>query len=216
MRTGMQIMARELRRANYHSSFMQCFGNPACLSSINIGGTATDITAYIDDINITDNGTSDCFWFWYDRPQACNQVGGCTQAQMLALQGAVTTEYVAAFRRDTNTDGVGTVQMTTTTTTAPNCAVDAGWTDITDPNVVDVLSLDVSDAGSICENLASGRVQLVEQIQVTMTARPVFDTSVASWLQGQFTDPGGGADSAIRELVEFINVRNNVIRAACP
>ncbi len=36
MRTAMQIMSRELRRANYHSTFMACYGNVDCLSTLGI------------------------------------------------------------------------------------------------------------------------------------------------------------------------------------
>lgn len=195
LRTGMQIVSREMRRANYHADFLQCYGNVDCRDAIQTTDAddnpiTVNISNFINEINITDNGTSDCVWFWYDRPAA----------------GMVTGEYVAAFRRDTDADGVGSLQMTTSLTGAPNCNLDTNWVDITDPNLVDVLTFDVTDANSVCEDIGtSGNSQVVERIQLTVSARPVFNSSVTPWLQGQFT----GANSAIRELTEFIYVRNN-------
>lgn len=52
MRATMQLMSRDLRRANYHTS--DCFANVACASAM------TDIKA------VTPEG-GDCFRFWYDR-----------------------------------------------------------------------------------------------------------------------------------------------------
>lgn len=201
MRTGMQVISRELRRANYHNNFLSCYGNSDCLTDLGYTGRVREIS--ITNAT-TANGPSDCFWFWYDRPQYCNQAS-CTQAELAALQTAVTGEMVAAFRRDTNAQGIGTLQMTTALTAAPNCASDANWTDITDPNFMDVLSFDVIDAASVCENLSNGtESQLVERIEVVLTARPRVSPSVATWLQNQA--------GATRTMRDFIRVRNNVTR----
>ena len=87
MRTAMQIMTRELRRANYHPGWIACYGNTGCLNA-----GFLDIASEIGVIQIGDSvGTDDCLWFWYDRPQACN-TASCTTAELAALQTDLTAE----------------------------------------------------------------------------------------------------------------------------
>jgi len=184
MRTGMQIMSRELKRANYHSTYLSCYGNVDCLTTLGL-------TGHVGTIGITDNGDSDCFWFWYDRPQVGTQV-------------AVTAEPVAAFRRAAD-GGVGKLQMTTNVTT-PSCGAahnHADWVDITDPNIIDVLTFNVNDAASYIEVFNDdGDFQSVEKIALSMTAKLTVDSSVRSWIQAN--------TNASRELTEFVSVRNNI------
>jgi len=186
MRTAMQIMTRELRRANYHSTFMACYGNVDCRTNLSIADKVTTI-------NITDNGDSDCFWFWYDRPQSGTAV-------------AVTSEPVAAFRLTTITGGIGKLQMTTTQTSTPNCNLDTGWVDITDTDIIDIQTFNVSDVDSIAETInTAGYIQNVERIGLTITAKLVNDPLTLSGLTAP-TNPE-------RELREFIKVRNHTVAA---
>jgi len=184
MRTGMQMMSRELKRANYHSTYLSCYGNVDCLT------TPLTITNRIGDINITDNGDSDCFWFWYNRPQSTD----------------VTGDPVAAFRR-TEIGGIGTIQIFIEDggNDHATCPTDSGsdvWVDITDPEIIDVLTFNVSDAASFVEVFnAAGGSQNVEKIALSMTAKLKDDASVRSWIQAN--------TNASRELTEFVSVRNN-------
>ena len=208
MRTGMQIMTRELRRANYHPNFISCYGNTSCLSTLGIDSRIQAIK--ISD-NIVDTGDKDCFWFWYDRPQIC-PTSSCTVAELAAAQVAVTSETVSGFRRAT-TAGVGKLQMTTTRTAGASCSTSTGWVDITDPNIIDVVSFEVinDDAAlpSITETInTAGDTQRVEKIGITMTAKLTVDSSVASWIQN--LNSGG----ATRDLNAFVRVRNNVVTPA--
>ena len=41
LRASMQLMSRDLRRANYHSSFLNCFGNVDCRDDLNIDALST-------------------------------------------------------------------------------------------------------------------------------------------------------------------------------
>jgi len=187
MRTAMQIMSRELRRANYHASYMSCFRDVDCLATLGIA-------AKVAEIGITDIGSvgneSDCFWFWYDRPQPASET-----------QILVTGEPVSAFRR-TVASGVGRLQMTTTRTATPGCNLSADWVDITDPELIDVLTFNVDDAGSFVETInVAGDTQSVERIGLTITARLTPDASLPAWLQGNV--------NASRELREFVTVRNH-------
>lgn len=203
MRTAMQIMTRELRRANYHPNWIACYGNAGCRSDLSIDNR-------INRIQIGDSvGTNDCLWFWYDRPQIC-PAASCTPAELIAAQTPVTGESVAAFRRAV-TNGVGRLQMTTTRTSAADCASSADWVDITDPNVIDVLTFTVTNADpdfpSIQETLNSaGDTQNVEKIGLRLTAKLTADASVPAWIQGN--------TGFERELQEFVTVRNNITTAA--
>lgn len=197
MRTAMQIMTRELRRANYHPGFIGCYGNTGCLADMGIESQIAEIS--IGD-SVAD-GDNDCLWFWYDRPQT---VG--------APQIAVDGESVAAFRRAVSGE-VGRIQMTTTRTTAASCTLSADWVDITDPNIIDVLSFTVinDDAAfpSITETInAVGDTQSVEKIGLTITAKLTADSSVPTWVQN--LNSGG----ATRDLNAFVRVRNNVVTPA--
>jgi type II secretory pathway pseudopilin PulG len=200
MRTAMQIMTRELRRANYHSDWLACWGNVGCRTDLGI-------TSQINEIQIGTNDTAnDCLWFWYDRPQIC-PTSSCTTAELIAVQTDVTGESVAAFRRAV-TDGVGRLQMTTTRTEAASCGANSDWVDITDPNIIDVMSFNVNNDDSFVEifnvDLDSQRV---EKISLTMTAKLKVDASVRSWIQSN-------TNGASRELTEFVSVRNSTTYVA--
>ena len=187
MRTSMQIMTRELRRANYHAGYMSCLGDSNCRQTLDIAGV-------VAEINISNS--NDCFWFWYDRPQDVIEV-------------AVTAEFVAAFRRDTDANGIGTLQMTTLETGAANCNQDDGWLNITDPGIIDVTAFNVTDAQSYTEATnTTGTTQSVERIGITMIARLRADASVPAWLQSNV--------NATRQLQDFITVRNNITTVPAP
>ena len=101
--------------------------------------------------------------------------------------------------------------MTTTRTAAASCATSPGWVDITDPNIIDVVTFTVtnSDAAlpSISEGFNSdGDIQNVEKIGLVLTARLTADGSVPSWIQGNA--------NATRTIDQFITVRNNITTPA--
>lgn len=148
MRAALQIMSRDLRRANYHANFMKCFGNLDCRSSLNNGDG--DASAYVNSISI-DGG--DCFYFWLDRN----------------ADGDISNDDVGAFRLGT-VNGVGVIQMTTTRKTAPGCSQDADWADITDPDVVDVTEFLVTNTRSYVDTTANGGSQTVDKIGMSISA----------------------------------------------
>jgi hypothetical protein len=197
MRTAMQIMTRELRRANYHSTFLSCYGNVGCLGS---GAGNLNIAGKIRPIQIGDSeDTDDCLWFFYDRPQK-----------------TLAASSVAGFRRvedpDVGDGTVGKIQMTTARTSDAVCNEnhDADdWADITDPDNIDILTFSVDDSVSFTETInATGDTQSVEKIGLTMTARLTVDGSVPTWIQNNA--------NANRQLTEFITVRNNTTTKASP
>jgi len=194
LRTAMQIMTREIRRANYHTTYASCFGDLNCLATLGI-------TDEVSEINI--NGTNDCVWFWYDRPQRC-PTSSCTANQLLAAQTAITAETVAGFRRTTS-GGIGVIQMTTSGTSTANCPT-TGWVDITNPDLVDITSFNVTN---VVPNYASytwtvNGTQSVERIGVTMSGKLKNDASLPAFLQA--------TGENLLTVRDFIRVRNNIIR----
>lgn len=213
MRTSMQIMTRELRRANYHGTFAACFGASDCTSTIGIGSYINSVEN-ADGIGIGDTttwGTNDCLWFWYDR-DAAKAFGE-------------PEEPVAAFRRTENGDGIGIIQMTTTKVDAPDCAADWDhntWVNITDPNIVDVITLEIDnniatstdyDTQILYSFLDAGTVnsypftfseskQAIERIGITMTGS-LISSATPTWMEG--------ADAPTVVLQDFIRVRNNTL-----
>ena len=194
MRTAMQIMTRELRRANYHASFIRCYGKPNCLAML-------DIADEVSEININTDG--DCFWFWYDRPQRC-PTSSCTVAELAAAQTAITAETVAGFRR-ADSGAIGVIQMTTSGTSAATCP-GSGWVDITNPDLIDVTAFTVENAVT---NFASyeytfNGTQNVERIGITMSGKLRSDGSLPDWMQGN--------NAPLLTVQDFVRVRNDVFR----
>ena len=198
LRSAMQIMSRELRRANYHSSFTACFGDLDCLATL---GVASEVA----EINI--NAGNDCFWFWYDRPQRC-QSPPCTAAQLSDDQADITNETVAAFRRMVNADGTGIIQMAVTTDTSISCGdalADTDWADITNPDLIDVQGFNVDDAVTGFESYVYtiNGSQSIERIGITMTGRLLTsDASLPTWMQDNSALP--------LTIRDFVRVRNDI------
>ena len=184
MRSSMQIMTRELRRANYHGSYAACFGDENCVTNLGISGVVKDVT-------IDGGSGGDCFWFWYDRPQ-----GTSTPV-------AVTSEQVAAFRRTTSGSGVGSIEMSVSGTGTPSCNVDSdNWQPITDPNIYDVTAFTITNTDSFTVPVtAAGTTLAVDRIGISMTGSLVDDASVPTWM--------GGSGVPTVQLQDFIRVRND-------
>jgi prepilin peptidase dependent protein B len=185
MRSALQIMTRELRRANYHGTYATCFGDADCVGTLGI-------SSVVKDIAINGGSGGSCFWFWYDRPQ-----NGGTEV-------AVTSEQVAAFRRTTDGSGVGSIEMSVSGTGAPNCNVDSdSWQPITDPNVCDVTAFAITNTESFATTVTgAGATMAINRIGISMTGSLVDDASIPEWM-------GGSAIPTV-QIQDFIRVRNDV------
>ena len=158
LRASMQLMSRDLRRANFHSGFLNCFANVNCRNDLNIA-------AYVDTIHI--NAAGDCFWYWLDRDGDAD----------------LTDDAVGGFRFST-IGGIGVIQMRTAGNSAANCDGGTDWELITDPNTVDITSFDVSSADSYSETLsATGDVQTVEKLRLNINGRMASNPSVQREIQ---------------------------------
>ena len=158
LRASMQLMSRDLRRANFHSSFYNCYANVDCRDDLGIA-------AYVDTIHINEAGN--CFWYWLDRDG----------------DGDLSNDAVGGFRYST-ISGIGVIQMRTTGNSAANCDDSDGWELITDPNTVEITSFVVSDSDSYTETLsAAGDVQVVEKIRLNINGRMTTNPDVQREIQ---------------------------------
>ena len=153
LRASLQLMSRDLRRANYHSGFLNCFANANCRSDLNI-------TAYVNTIQI--NASGNCFWYWLDRDSDAD----------------LSNDAVGGFRYST-INGVGVIQMRVSGNSAANCDDGTGWELITDPGIVDITNFSISNSDSYTESLsAAGDVQVVEKIRLNINGRMAANPSV--------------------------------------
>ena len=158
LRASMQLMSRDLRRANFHSGFLNCFANIDCLDDL-------DIADYVDTIHINEAG--DCFWYWLDRDGNAD----------------LSDDPVGGFRFST-IDGIGVIQMRTTGNSAANCDDDTDWELITDPNTIEITRFDISSAASYAETLsATGDTQLVEKLRLSINGRMSSNPSIQREIQ---------------------------------
>lgn len=158
LRASMQLMSRDLRRANFHSGFLSCFGNVDCRSDLGI-------EAWVNTINI--NASGNCFWYWLDRNG----------------DAALSDDAVGAFRYGT-INGIGVIQMRTTGNGGANCDDGSGWELITDPDTVEIVSFTVSNSESYTETLSSdGDQQTVEKIRLNIVGRMVRNPDIQREVQ---------------------------------
>ena len=158
LRSSIQLMSRDLRRANYHSGFLNCFANINCRVDL-------DIANYVNTIHINDAGN--CFWYWLDRDSDAN----------------LANDAVGGFRYST-IGSVGVLQMRVGGNAAADCDNADGWELITDPDIVDIVSFSISTADSYTEILsAAGDVQTVEKIRLTINGQMASNPGVNREIQ---------------------------------
>jgi len=217
MRSGLSIITRELRRANYHSDFLACYGNVDCLDEPIASDPSLMRSSHIKPIDLSlDNtsvtGANDCLMFFYQRPGQ-----------------DLEDSYLAAFRiDDPSAAGLGrTLEMTRLLTDEPvDCAADDGWVEITDPEIIDVVSFRVSNAGfdvdrdgtvdyqGVITDTFNGGVDTlrVERLELTLVASLVGGNAgiLPNWMEP------GGDNVTEREMKHFVNVRNFLVLAGAP
>jgi len=158
LRASIQLMSRDLRRANYHSGYLNCFGNFDCRNDLGI-------EAYVNTINI--NAAGNCFWYWLDRDGDAD----------------LSNDAVGGFRYSTVGD-IGVLQMRIAGNAAANCDDETGWELITDPDKIDITAFNISNADSYTESLTSaGDVQTVEKIRLTINGRMASNPAVQRQIQ---------------------------------
>ena len=158
LRSAMQLMTRDLRRANFHATFLQCFGNTNCRSDLGIA-------SYVDRVRVSADG--ECIWFWLDRDADAD----------------LTDDAVGAFRLGA-VDDVGVIEMRVAGNAAADCDAVTGWEPITDYRVVDITGFVVDDSASYTDTLtAGGDTQVVEKLRLTITGQMIRDNDVTRTIQ---------------------------------
>ena len=158
LRASIQLMSRDLRRANYHSGYLNCFANFDCRNDLGIA-------AYVNTINI--NAAGNCFWYWLDRDGDAD----------------LSNDAVGGFRYSTVGD-IGVLQMRIAGNAAADCDAATGWELITDPDTIDITAFNISNSDSYTENLSSaGDVQTVEKIRLTINGRMASNPAVQRQIQ---------------------------------
>lgn len=156
LRSTLQLMSRDVRRASFTSNAILCFANVDCASdgSVNLPG----------DVYI--NADQDCVTYLHDRND----------------DGDATNDSGGGFRLG-SVNGVGVVQ-TWTGSGAPDCTSTAGeWRAITDPNVIDVTVFRVDDDQSYTEVIdvdAAGNPaqEKIRKIRMLASARLVRNAAI--------------------------------------
>lgn len=158
LRASMQLMSRDLRRSNFHGSFLQCFANTNCRADLGI-------TGYINNIQI--NASGNCFWYWLDRNG----------------DAVLTDDAVGGFRYSI-LNGVGVLQMRVSGNSAANCDTSDGWELITNPGTVEITGFNISNSESYSEAIsAAGDTQSIEKLRLIITGRMVDDLTVQRQIQ---------------------------------
>lgn len=173
LRVAMQMMTRDVRRSSYNAQAMNCYGNEDCFTDGSIVATG--------DISISAAG--DCFIFQMDRDH----------------DGDSTENGAGGFRRVAPA-GTGYIEMWTGGAAADCGAAPgaAGWVQITDPEHLDIDSLNIDDDLSyeeliLNDGLGNMLSQKVRKIRINLNGSLVLD------------------DSIVRNVGDIISVRNDLL-----
>jgi len=139
LRNVMSMMTRDLRRANYSSTALFCYGNPSCSEHPYTRQYADGDVPGTGDLELVEDPVDGCVIFQLDR--------------LANLDGDATNDSKGGFRRVVNDDGVGIVEMWVGAdngdVSRPACddpgnLPDDGWLTVSDPNIVDIVGLTVN------------------------------------------------------------------------
>lgn len=161
LRAALQIMTRDVRRANYHGNFIKCFADVSCRSSLENGDG--DATSRIKSVAVP---RSNCFQFWLDRDSDGQVVG--------------EDDHVGAFQLSTTNGGIGVIEMMVEESDPNPCGDpdDSDWIAITNPDSVDITGFTVDNALSYTDTIAGNHVMRIDKIRMTLTGVLVADSTV--------------------------------------
>jgi len=136
LRTTMQMLTRDVRRASYNANAMLCYGNDDCY---------TDGSLILPG-DVVISGDEDCFTFQMDRLH----------------DGDSTNDDAGGFRR-VEASGVGSLEMWTGGN-APDCAGDdTNWVRVTNPDSMDITNFNVDDDLSYTETIFDNGITVIQQ-----------------------------------------------------
>jgi len=181
LRSTMQMLTRDVRRASYNSDAFRCYGNEDCFSD----GTLV----MADDIVISDD--ANCFTFQLDRGH----------------NGDSTDDAAGGFRLGADGD-VGTLEMWTGDEDgAPDCGDDAGgsWVVVTNPATMNITDFNVDDALSYEEvisddGLGNTITQRVRKVRFAVDAQLVAAPNVTRRMEDVISVRNDFLDQTVAEL----------------
>lgn len=197
LRNVMSMMTRDVRRANYSSTAIFCYGNANCSDHAwtrQIGGSSA-----VGDMIVED----DCLIFQLDRLEN--------------LDGDATNDSKGGFRRVVEND-VGIIQMwVNSEADAPACgdATNAdGWMAVTDPNIIDITALTIDDSMSAEKSIfqeagTTSYTQRQRQLLLAVEGELILEQRMG-WNQD---------DNPLmvqRRVEDVINVRNDFLTPPAP
>ena len=173
LRASMNTVSRDVRRAGYWPDIIDCFGQGAC------AGAQAFVAIQLTDQDA--DGNDDCIRVAYDRDGD-------------AALGGVPAEVV--FYRHNVVSGVGSIQIKTAGAAVDTTCSQGGWTDLTDPDTVNITALTFDNANTYNTPVsvsATGGVSLIRtrEININMQGNLIARTDIA------------------REIEEDIRVRND-------
>lgn len=149
LRVVINLVTREIRRAGYDR-----------MAELSIG-TSSPALRYTD---ITLNAARDCIVIGYNRP-----------ALNAATAPPVSGE-LKGFRRVVR-NGRGIIQSNSTST-PPNCGSDTGWVDLTNPNQIDITSLQFTYNQIPLTGLPTGVAATVRNVEIQLAAALSNDPAI--------------------------------------
>lgn len=156
LRSTLQLMSRDVRRASYSSDAILCYANIDCGSdgSLSLPG------------DIGYNAASNCFTYQHDRNH----------------DGNATNDGAGGFRL-AQSGSVGVLEMWTGTSAADCTSGSSDWLAITDPEIVNVYQFQVDDDASYSEVIdvdgsGSDVLQKVRKVRMRLGGRLIFDPQI--------------------------------------
>lgn len=192
LRNVMSMMTRDVRRANYSSTSIYCYGNASCSEQDETRQTGT--ANAVGDMIVEDG----CLIFQLDR--------------LANHDGDATNDSKGGFRR-VEVGDVGVIQMwINADADAPACddADDAeGWMAVTDPNIVDITAFVIDDSLSAEKSIlqeagATSYTQRQRYLSLAVEGELILEQRMG-WNQ---------ADDALmvkRRVEDVISVRNDFL-----
>jgi len=160
LRVAMQMMSRDVRRSSYNANSMYCYKKSGC-ENVDEVTFAGDITL----VDLDSDSVNDCLIFQMDRDK----------------DGVSTTDGGGGFRRVFEGD-VGVMEMWTSSSVEPDCQVDSGWVQITNPENMDIFGFSVDDNLSYTQLILDDGVdrisQRIRKVRMVMQGRLVLDPDI--------------------------------------
>jgi type IV pilus assembly protein PilW len=168
LRNSMSMLSRDVRRANYNPYALYCYANANC----GVDDVDTGLVNVQWDI---DTATASCIRYSLERE--------------INADGSLGTLSGGGLRREVTADGIGTLEIWTGNDEPPaNCADDADWLRVTDPNFVNITEFTVDESNSFEETVTDSDGNVLanlrtREVQIAIGGNLVRDASIAKRIE---------------------------------